>query len=116
MYCKISAIFIAVILSMTVGCSNLRSIVYYPDINQGNYLVVNDLKKIHIGMTKQQIAYILGTPILQDSLSNNNIWYYIFRQELNHKLLKQQIFTLIFNDKDILKKINDKTFINKNKH
>ncbi len=37
-------------------------VVYRPDINQGNYLTPNDVSKIRVGMTQQQVAYALGNP------------------------------------------------------
>ncbi|QGX88769.1 outer membrane protein assembly factor BamE [Escherichia coli] len=45
---------------LTAGCSTLERVVYRPDINQGNYLTANDVSKIRVGMTQQQVAYALG--------------------------------------------------------
>lgn len=66
MRCKTLTVVAAVVVMLTAGCSTLEKVVYRPDINQGNYLAPGDVAKIHTGMTKQQVAYTLGTPMMQD--------------------------------------------------
>ncbi len=70
MRCKTLTAAAAVLLMLTAGCSTLERVVYRPDINQGNYLTANDVSKIRVGMTQQQVAYALGTPLMSES-----IWY-----------------------------------------
>ncbi len=64
MRCKTLTAAAAVLLMLTAGCSTLERVVYRPDINQGNYLAPNDVAKIRVGMTQQQVAYALGTPMM----------------------------------------------------
>ena len=59
MRCKTLTAAAAVLLMLTAGCSTLERVVYRPDINQGNYLTANDVSKIRVGMTQQQVAYAL---------------------------------------------------------
>ena len=59
MRCKMLTAAAAVLLMLTAGCSTLEKVVYRPDINQGNYLTPNDVPKIRVGMTQQQVAYAL---------------------------------------------------------
>jgi outer membrane protein assembly factor BamE len=68
MRCKMLTAAAAVLLMLTAGCSTLERVVYRPDINQGNYLTPNDVSKIRVGMTQQQVAYALGTPMMTDRL------------------------------------------------
>ncbi|ETJ35469.1 Outer membrane protein assembly factor BamE, partial [human gut metagenome] len=56
MRCKTLTAAAAVLLMLTAGCSTLERVVYRPDINQGNYLTANDVSKIRVGMTQQQVA------------------------------------------------------------
>ncbi|MBD4197144.1 outer membrane protein assembly factor BamE, partial [Xanthomonas citri pv. citri] len=56
MRCKTLTAAAAVLLMLTAGCSTLERGVYRPDINQGNYLAPNDVAKIRVGMTQQQVA------------------------------------------------------------
>ena len=107
MRCKTLTAAAVVILMMTAGCSTLERVVYRPDINQGNYLVANDVAKIYNGMTQQQVAYTLGTLMLREPFGSN-VWYYAFRQEPGHENVKQQTLTLTFDSNGILTNIDNK--------
>ncbi|MEY0557379.1 outer membrane protein assembly factor BamE [Providencia rettgeri] len=91
---------------MSTGCSMMERLVYHPDINQGNYLTAKDVAKIQKGMTQQQVAYTLGTPMLSDPFGTQT-WYYIFRQELGHDPVQQETLTLIFDRNGILTDIKN---------
>ncbi|EKT55799.1 outer membrane protein assembly factor BamE [Providencia sneebia] len=94
---------------MSSGCSMMERLVYHPDINQGNYLTAKDVAKIQKGMTQQQVAYTLGTPMLTDPFGTQT-WYYVFRQELGHDPVQQETLTLIFDRNGILTEMkNEKT-------
>ncbi|QDX31203.1 outer membrane protein assembly factor BamE [Dickeya poaceiphila] len=108
MRCKTLTVVAAVVVAMlTVGCSTLERIVYRPDINQGNYLASADVAKIHNGMTKQQVIYTLGTPMMQDPFGSDT-WYYVFRQQPGHEAVKQQTLILTFNSQGILANVDNK--------
>ncbi|MGP4123653.1 MAG: outer membrane protein assembly factor BamE [Sodalis sp. (in: enterobacteria)] len=94
-------------LLFTAGCSVFERVVYRPDMNQGNYLTEADVAKIHTGMTKQQVAYILGTAVMKDPFGSHT-WFYIFRRATGHESVKQQTLTLTFNSSDILIHIENK--------
>ena len=91
MRCKTLTAAAAVLLMLTAGCSTLERVVYRPDINQGNYLAPNDVAKIRVGMTQQQVA-----------------WFYVFRQEPGHQKVTQQTLTLTFNSGGVLTNIDNK--------
>ena len=55
----------------TGGC------VYRPNIQQGNLLEVEDVEKVETGMTRSQVRYLLGTPMLADPF-NPQRWDYIY--------------------------------------
>ncbi|AUH02062.1 outer membrane protein assembly factor BamE [Pectobacteriaceae bacterium CE70] len=108
MRCKtLTIVATVVVVMLTAGCSTLEKVVYRPDINQGNYLAPADVAKIHTGMTKQQVIYILGTPMLKDPFGSD-IWYYVFRQQPGHEAVKQQTLTLTFNSDGVLTNLNNK--------
>ncbi|WP_395480086.1 outer membrane protein assembly factor BamE [Candidatus Curculioniphilus buchneri] len=100
-------IMIFLVLMIITGCSVFERVIYHPEINQGNYLTTADIAKIHIGMTKKQIVYILGTPMLKDPFGSN-ILYYIFRRDHGIKSIFQQTLILTFNNVDILTHIEFK--------
>jgi outer membrane protein assembly factor BamE (lipoprotein component of BamABCDE complex) len=107
MRCKTLTAAAAVLLMLTAGCSTLERVVYRPDINQGNYLAPNDVAKIRVGMTQQQVAYALGTPMMSDPFGTNT-WFYVFRQEPGHQKVTQQTLTLTFNSGGVLTNIDNK--------
>jgi len=107
MRCKTLTAAAVTLVMLTAGCSTLEKVVYRPDINQGNYLAPADVQRIHTGMTKQQVAYILGTPMLDDPFGNN-LWIYVFRQEPSHENTTQQTLTLTFNDAGVLTNVDNK--------
>lgn len=93
---------------LVTGCSVARNLVYHPDINQGNYFTKSDILNIKIGMTKQQVVYILGTPIIH-TVFDQQVWYYVYRQQHGYKKVKQITLILIFNRDGILTKIKNNT-------
>ncbi|QCR35248.1 outer membrane protein assembly factor BamE [Nissabacter sp. SGAir0207] len=107
MRCKLLTAAAVVLVTLTTGCSTLEKVVYRPDINQGNYLSPADVAKIHTGMTKQQVAYVLGTPMMQDPFGSNT-WFYVFRQQPGHESVTQQTLTLTFDSSDVLTNVDNK--------
>lgn len=56
---------------VTAGC------VYRPNIQQGNLLKVEDVDQVTVGMTRSQVRYLLGTPMLADPFDPQR-WDYIY--------------------------------------
>ncbi|WP_225639395.1 outer membrane protein assembly factor BamE [Candidatus Profftia sp. (ex Adelges kitamiensis)] len=102
MYLKI--LISTTIIILIIGCSTFKQLVYYSNINQGNYITKTDMDKIYIGMTQEQVIYTLGTPIIQDPFGSST-WFYVFRQQLGHAVMSQRILTITFDNKGFLVKI-----------
>ncbi|MBF1995591.1 outer membrane protein assembly factor BamE [Serratia symbiotica] len=107
MRCKTLTAAAVVLMMLSAGCSTFEKVVYRPDINQGNYLTPTDVAKIQKGMTQQQVAYTLGTPMLQDPFGTQT-WFYVFRQQPGHEGITQQTLTLTFNSAGVLTDIQNK--------
>lgn len=112
MRCKTLTAAAVVLVMMTAGCSTFEKVVYRPDINQGNYLTSTDVAKIQKGMTQQQVAYTLGTPMLQDPFGTQT-WFYVFRQQPGHEDITQQTLTLTFDSAGVLTDIQNKPALTK---
>lgn len=91
------------------GCSFLDSWVYRPDINQGNYITQQAVDQLKVGQTKEQVLYIMGTPVL-GSLFDDNVWYYVFRQNPQHGPISQETYTIIFDQKGIVSDIKTSAY------
>ncbi|UTO00461.1 outer membrane protein assembly factor BamE [Serratia nematodiphila] len=112
MRCKTLTAAAVVLVMLTAGCSTFEKVVCRPDINQGNYLTSTDVAKIQKGMTQQQVAYTLGTPMLQDPFGTQT-WFYVFRQQPGHEDITQQTLTLTFDSAGVLTDIQNKPALTK---
>ncbi len=80
---------ISVLITLVTGCS---SWVYRMNIPQGNYLEQKDVDKLRIGMSKEQVIFVLGQPVAKDAFDNSS-WHYIYM--LNHNRDTEQRMSLI---------------------
>lgn len=68
---------------------------YKMDIRQGNYVTPEMREKLRVGMTKAQVRYVLGTPMINDVFHGNR-WDYVYRLERRGKVIEQQQLALYF--------------------
>ncbi|MCW8336632.1 outer membrane protein assembly factor BamE [Vibrio sp. SCSIO 43135] len=89
---------IAVPLAMTMltGCSLLEKLVYRIDINQGNYVEQEAVDKLKFGMSKEQVRYVMGSPMLIEN-GYPDTWYYIYHHTEGHKASIQKNLVVNFN-------------------
>lgn len=88
---SLSAIFVA-LLSVT-ACTSFKP--YKMEIRQGNYVTQEMRQKVRVGMSRQQVISVLGSPLVSDVFHANR-WDYIYRFEEKRNLAEQQRFTLYF--------------------
>jgi len=67
-----SLIFALLAAAFLSGC------VYRPDIQQGNLLSVKDIEQVQVGMTRSQVRFLLGTPMVSDPFAPHR-WDYVYR-------------------------------------
>jgi len=59
----------------------LTACVYRIDIQQGNLLDDEDISQVDLGMTRSQVQFLLGTPMIADSFHRDRWDYaYYFRR------------------------------------
>jgi outer membrane protein assembly factor BamE len=68
---------------------------YKMDIRQGNFVSPDMREKLKLGMTKAQVRYVLGTPMINDAFHGSR-WDYAYRLEHRGKLVESQNLTLYF--------------------
>ena len=81
----------------TCGCSWQTLGVYKLDINQGNYVTQDQVDRLKVGLSRQQVKTVLGTPLLADPFHANR-WDYPYVFERQAKVLEQRRFTVYFVD------------------
>ena len=72
---------------------------YVPDIVQGNFISSEQYSKLELGMSREQVRQILGTPLLA-SYFHVNRWDYIFEFKRQNQALGQERRVTIFFDGD----------------
>lgn len=54
------------------------------DIPQGNFLDEENVEKLRIAMTKEQVEFVLGKPVVVDSFDKDT-WYYLYQMKRGMK-------------------------------
>ena len=60
-----------VVVIATAGC------VYQANLSQGNVIKQDDLDQVNVGMTRNQVRFLLGTPMIDDPFHENR-WDYVY--------------------------------------
>ncbi len=94
---KLNTILLTLFIALfTTGC------IYKTPVQQGNVLVQDDVDQIKPGMSKRQVAIILGTPAIADPF-NHDRWDYVNTFKIKGKIDKVKRLTLFFNDNKLTK-------------
>lgn len=85
----------------------LSGCVYRIDIEQGNLLDRDAMEQIEEGMTRSQVRFLLGTPVLRDAF-NEERWDYVyyFRQGRTREVFHRR-YIIWFDEDDRVTRIED---------
>lgn len=83
-----------VLLSLA-GCSSVPSVLYKIEIQQGNVITQDMVDKLKPGMSRSQVRFVLGSPLISDPFHENR-WDYIYRLEQRGRLVEQRKLTVFF--------------------
>jgi outer membrane protein assembly factor BamE len=76
---------------------------YVPDVVQGNFISSEQYAKLEVGMSREQVRQILGTPLLA-SYFHANRWDYVFEfKRLGEKISKERRVTVFFEGDKVTK-------------
>jgi len=70
---------------------------YRPDVQQGNFVSQEMIEQVKVGQTREQILFILGTPLLTDMFHKDR-WDYPFYLARGNGELTTSRVTLFFKD------------------
>ena len=71
---------------------------YRIEIQQGNFVSQEMVSQLKIGMTKDQVRFVLGTPLIADSFHADR-WDYVFRrQRVNSRELEHRKVSVFFEE------------------
>lgn len=80
-------------LTLSTGCG----LIYKQNVQQGNAHEQEDLDQIELGMSKKQVAYLLGTPAIHDPFHKDR-WDYISMFSRRGGDPVRRLVTLTFKD------------------
>ena len=83
----------------------LVSCAYRPDVQQGNTFDEKQVSQLKVGMSPQQVTFIMGTALLKDTFHKNR-WDYIYTFAKGRGKAERRLLTLYFKH-DRLSKIDD---------
>ncbi|MBU1555530.1 MAG: outer membrane protein assembly factor BamE [Gammaproteobacteria bacterium] len=66
-----------IVILALASVSACSSWVYRIDIPQGNFLEQKDIDKLRIAMTKEQVKYVLGSPVAKNAFDDDT-WHYFY--------------------------------------
>ena len=71
---------------------------YRMEIQQGNFITQEMLSQLRPGMTRDQVRFVLGSPLLADMFHADR-WEYVFQRQLEYnKGFEQRNVTVFFED------------------
>lgn len=97
--------FLILLFAFLTACGSAAPTVkpFKMDIQQGNVVTSKMLLQLRPGMTKSQVRFIMGTPLIVDSFHKDR-WDYFYQLRQAGKIVEQRRVILDF-DKDFLTKV-----------
>lgn len=89
---------VAAVLASLVGCSYFQ----FPGVHkiyvqQGHVMTTEMVDQLEPGMTKRQVRYVLGTPLLANPFDADR-WDYYYSLRRGDKTLREKAMTVYFED------------------
>jgi outer membrane protein assembly factor BamE len=85
------------LLPFLTYCTYLPSFPYKIDIQQGNFVTEEMVARLKPGMTRSQVRFTLGTPMIEDTFHKNR-WDYIYRLALKGRVTEERKLAVFFKD------------------
>jgi outer membrane protein assembly factor BamE len=97
--------FLIILFVLLTACGSVVPTVkpFKMDIQQGNVVTSKMLLQLKPGMTKSQVKFIMGSPLIVDSFHKNR-WDYFYQMRQAGKVVEQRRVILDF-DKELLTKV-----------
>ena len=95
-----SVLFLILVAAHLSGCGVPRIpgiTPYKPDIQQGNFVSHEMVQQLKPGMTREQVRFVLGTPLLTD-IFHADRWDYVYWREAPNGKREQRRLAVFFAD------------------
>lgn len=95
-----------IVLFTAAACGSLRLTPYRIDVRQGNMVTQDMVAKLKPGMTKDQVRFVLGTPLIAD-IFHADRWDYVYRFQPGIGDVQERKFTVFFADGKLVRVAGD---------
>jgi outer membrane protein assembly factor BamE len=85
----------------------LSGCVYRMNIQQGNFLEPRAVSQLQVGMTRSQVRYLLGTPMVPDAFDKDR-WDYLYYFKQGRLRAPQQRHLIVFFEDDKVSRFDNK--------
>ena len=83
---------IAILASLYLSACSIHRV----DVQQGNVIEQEIVDQLKVGITKDQVMFLMGTPLIMDIFRNNR-WDYVYSLKTKESIEKQKL-TLYFEE------------------
>jgi len=89
------------VIALTLSaCSIFDPLVYRIDIPQGNYIEQKDVDKLRVGMSQEQVEYVLGSPVAEN-VFRGDVWHYVYRLKPGRGKVTTRELIIYFEDERV---------------
>ena len=94
------------VLAAVVATFPLSACVYRMDIQQGNLLDAEQVDQLEVGMTRSQVRFLLGTPMVIDSFESGR-WDYVYSLRRGHSRKVERRHLVVWFEGDKVARIEE---------
>lgn len=91
-------------MAVLSGCEKGLLTIYKIDVQQGNALQAEDVEKIKLGMNREQVLFVLGSPLIVDSFHPDR-WDYVYMLKPGYAPTQRSQLTLVFDRDKVIEMI-----------
>jgi outer membrane protein assembly factor BamE len=101
-YGNMRKIFISALFGIALTASS--ACVYQANLAQGNLLKQEDLDQVEVGMTRTQVRFLLGTPLVDDPFHHDR-WDYVYYVRVGRNSAAFKRWVSIYFTKDAVREV-----------
>ena len=90
-------------IKLTAVLLPLSACVYRIDIQQGNLLDESVIEQVEVGMTRSQVRFLLGTPMVSDSFHHNRWDYTYYLRRGRSRNVERRWFIVFFQEDRVVR-------------
>ena len=93
-----------ILMTAVSGCSSVIDFFkpYRIDIRQGNYVSQEMVSQLKPGMTRDQVRFVLGTPLVSD-IFHGDRWDYVYRFQPGIGAVQERRMAVVFENGKLLR-------------